>query len=299
MKMFNARSQMLQVSNPAYSFLAHQSTEIRPNFAEKSAAGWTSSLQPAIIYGEPLSEVYNEFGSLYTGQVSGGFSSLANLTGNGECHQEITLAYSFACNGLAWQVTQTCTCNMGDDGCYIPPIPPQECVANNPIFNPGGPGTNNPGNSLPPTYVPQIPHVVKRVSVMTPDGVTHELRKSDKAYNCNNEPTECYGASSSYGTYLAVDGSGLRLVMGESQFGAVRDVLYFPGGGKYLFTPYTQPNQPPSTTPEKFVDADGNESIYGFDGKWIDTMSREIKNPFSSPFPHDTGTQDLQVKRIE
>ncbi|HEV7642794.1 MAG TPA: RHS repeat-associated core domain-containing protein [Pyrinomonadaceae bacterium] len=298
MKLINTRSQTTQVSMQGYDYLVYQSTEVGAMFSEKSTSGWTSSLQPAVIYDEPV--IYNEFGELYIDQIpSGLLKNPFNIVDDGCYWSEPQIFYDPRCDGLAWHSFQYCNCGSWGMCDPAPADSNFECAFGGPVFNPGDPGPWTPPNPTTNAPVPQVPHFVQRLTVVTPDGASHEFRKSDKVFNCQHEPEECYNSVA--GIYLSVDSSGLRLVRGEVAGEEIRDVLYFPDGSRYLFTPYIQDGQSPSLRPPTFIDVNGNKSTYSFDGKWMDTMGREIQNPFNgSPlsFHRDVETQNLHVKGI-
>lgn len=90
-----------------------------------------------------------------------------------------------------------------------------------------------------------------------PDGSSHEFRKDD-SYTGTLDQT---------GTYLAVDGSRIRLEMSASPI-----TLYLPDGSRYMFGA--------NYIAHTFIDRHGNRMTYSHTNKeWTDTLGRTLKNP--------------------
>lgn len=123
-----------------------------------------------------------------------------------------------------------------------------------------------------PTYEETPPDgdlfYVKRVQVMMPDGSSHEMRASDTPVGCGtiSSGTGCVGRDYT-GTYLAVDGSRMRL-----EYGSSSSVLYLPDGGKYMFGA--------TQIAHTHFDVHGNKSTYNTaTSAWTDTMGRVLADP--------------------
>lgn len=101
---------------------------------------------------------------------------------------------------------------------------------------------------------------IARVFIHLPDGSTHELRKSDQAY-------QDYGTIDMYGSFYAVDGSRLRY----DSNGASNGTLYLPDGSRYVI----------NGSITQYIDRNGN--TLSFDAstrQWTDTMGRVIGMPW-------------------
>lgn len=121
---------------------------------------------------------------------------------------------------------------------------------------------------------------VSRIRVMMPDGSSHELRKDDDIYNCNHNTDDRIKCDESdIGKFLSIDGSGIRLDIGNNSF-----TLYLPGGSRYEGGVY--------------IDNNGNKTVdYSNPEKSIDTLGREIFNPL--PFDIDqVGTKIYNITGI-
>lgn len=240
-------------------------TNTTPYFAERSAAGWTSTLLPPHIV-EKL-EMYDELGD----PISALFTAdgLIELNSNSQ-------------SNLLEACTRTCTYWDGvlmfcsDWRCV-----PLGCSASEPSC--GGP-------TEPPPGTPELPPIrqryyIKRVRVQMPSGSTHEFRKDDAVHpycvGGPNDPTVCQNTSGEdrLGTFLAVDGSGMRLERGVTFDGVLKDVLYLPDGTKYVF-----PRTGGATTldgsyrpAEIYIDTNGNRSLFdAATNSTIDTLGRTI-----------------------
>jgi RHS repeat-associated protein len=288
-KLMNVQTESGQTGNPAVPYYYKQSFDIGGIYSERSIAGWTSSLQPPRILDEW--DAYDANGDLYP-------ISFQGLQGGGQGWAEDyciflrtdTFFDSHCYGGFGLQSVYYCC--PPDDYCYDY----SEEVGC--AFGPGPGGSPTPTPPPGPTPTPAIPHTVKRVNVAMSDGRTVEFRKGDNVNDCSTQ-TDCY--VNDQGTYLAVDGSGMRLERSELQPNQEhRDVLYLPNGSKYIFQALT--NTARSPLAEKFVDSNGNTSVFReSDHTWVDTVGRDIKDDFPNPLNISgltVGTQDLKVKGI-
>lgn len=251
------------VNNNDFDYEVYRSNDVQPFFADKTIAGWTSSLQPVVITQE--AQLYNDTGDLYNTNIIPPSSS-TNIWGDDYICEQFDQSYSWI-NGCYTVIIQWHCRNPSGENIE---------VTTNYSISCGGGGGPTPTPVPDPTPSPQTPYLVKRVRIQMVDGVSHEFRKDDKFYNCANNPTDCEPDTS--GTYLAVDGSGMRLERRETQpNNEIRDVLYLPGGGRYIFP--AQPIQQSQFNPtaEKYIDKDGNVSSYKLnERKWTDSLGREI-----------------------
>ena len=267
-------------------------------FSKKSIAGWTSSLQTPMIDFENSDKLYNQDGEAYKFNILAGSSTdSVNCTRGAYLHDQ----NSTDCpSGQAQIFEQECCDNQHicstshTEVCIFADDPPTE-------FD------DTPRNPLNPsaTPIPDVRHVVKRLRVVMPDGSSHELRKDDKTHNCDTSSQDCSDADQNTGTYLAVDGSAMRLERGELQTGGTtRDVLHLPNGGRYVFPPVSEAplNAAGDIPANEFIDRNGNKMTFDWDDQtWTDTMGREIDDPLMNPIPAArpaAGTQTYNVKGI-
>ena len=112
--LFNSRFDSGSVpSNPNYDYEAFDSTDNMPMFAERSIAGWTSSLQTVGIVEDYL--FFNQYGGIY--KTYSGMFSRASLEGEPEegwsCELQSRdtgeIATEFCPSGLAEYTTELCT----------------------------------------------------------------------------------------------------------------------------------------------------------------------------------------------
>jgi RHS repeat-associated protein len=179
----------------------HPVTDTRPEYAEKSAAGWTTSLDVPRI--DTKIEMY------------------VDDYENGE--------------GRPWEPTAE--------------IEPQTDAPVYEVF------------------------YIKRVRVEMPNGSSIEFRKDDAKhpYGTTQYPG-APGAPDLLGTFLAVDGSRMRLEMG-TEIG----VLYMPDGSHYEIPLQCYPTCTRNTI---YTDRHGNRMTYNPGNKqWTDTLGRILVNP--------------------
>jgi RHS repeat-associated protein len=138
------------------------------------------------------------------------------------------------------------------------------------------------GNAMTPTSVLEdgcgSPQYIKQMSVTLPDGSTHQLRKDDDVHQTTN------GVLDKTGTYLAVDGSKMRLDWGSGG----TSILFLPDGGQYFFDA--------SENCFKYLDRNGNRLDYNSTtGAWTDTMGRTL----AAPIPFTYSAQQNQAEGTE
>jgi len=109
-----------------------------------------------------------------------------------------------------------------------------------------------------PCNTTQTPYRVRRMYVHMPDGSSHELRKSDVAYN---------GPVDTTGVFYAVDGSRIR-------YDADTATLYLPDGTRYIL----------GGSAAQFIDRNGNTQNFSYNPstgqwEWVDTVGRRIGQP--------------------
>ena len=283
-------------------------SNITANFSSKRYSGWNSSLQPISILREQ--DFYDQNGELFSFLFIPYISSIST-----ECQiiEVGSLMRTSACaSGWGRPAVVQCTgptCQTGPqnitgNSCYITGI---ECFEA-PTGGGGGGGGGGQNPPLPqyptPTPTPQVRHEVQRVRIQMPDGSTSEFRKADKAYNCDDFSLECNGDITP-GTYLAVDGSGMRLNRNEDQGNSqTRDVLYLPSGDRYIFYPNVgwESTLYLDIPVEKHIDRNGNISTYNYASKtWMDSVGREIQNPLRSVVDYQStvGEQSYTLKGLD
>jgi RHS repeat-associated protein len=302
MKMERFRHESGVTGNPLMPYFYRQSTDVGIKFAEKSISGWTSTLRPPMIMEEV--DLYNQFGGLF--KLDFGEQSL-NL--ESECHLvNHGLVTDGTCGsgvGVLWGVECCTDLPGGGTLCEEDYADRHVFCAQSPTMIPPDPGPGNPTPAPMPTPTPEIAHQVKRIRIQMPDGSSHEFRKDDAVYNCSQNQLDCYNPG--VGTYLSVDSTAMRLERGEIQpemNNEVRDVLYLPNGSRYIFQP-TNSNTSSGllyTAAEKFIDSDGNTSVFNDSTHtWTDTLGREITDFFpNTTIPNQTlpGPQPITLKGI-
>ena len=114
---------------------------------------------------------------------------------------------------------------------------------------------------------------IKRVRVEMPNGSSVEFRKDDGKHPYGNTQSPgAPGAPDLLGTFLAVDGSRMRLEMG-TEIG----VLYMPDGSRYEIPIQCYPTCTRNTV---YTDRHGNRMTYNPGNKqWTDTLGRVLVNP--------------------
>ncbi len=274
MVMSNYHTQTIAVSgHQDYTHESHETTSVRPFFSIKSNSGWTTSLQPVMLIAPR--DVYEPSGrmSRFTIDLSAFLEVI--IPANSTCFQHTEVQPDLTCSsGLGLLSAYMC---YGPDDPFTPAYvfpASYTCVGSG---EPGGPPQHGPATMT----LPQ-PQKIWRLQVRFADGSMHEFRKDNKIHSCSNGPSEC--ASHPNGTYLSTESSGMRIQRGETQADdSVRDVLYLPDGGKYIFPAYTGSNIPLQRMAQKFIDKNGNFSTYDYATKtWIDTLGRSISDPMPS-----------------
>lgn len=207
-------------------------TVLQPQFGERSSSGWTSSLVA------PRIEIlFNEFFNIY------GNASLPDAWGpNGPPpNQGCTGGLPSNCQV---QSTETTCIRVIEDG----PTSTQDCTRITTYWC---------GYTVTCIIrLDTLPLVdfrfITRVRVHMPDGSSHEFRKDDLLH-----PTPINN-SDFVGTFLSVDGTGMRLEVGAS---GQSSTLYLPDGGRYLFSANeTLPDA--DRFASEYVDAHGNRIQY-------------------------------------
>jgi RHS repeat-associated protein len=282
-KLWRIQANSVWWDNTPYNAVRYH-TETTPMYAERSAAGWTSSLRPPHMV-ENL-ELYNQLGEPISRLLSE--SQLNGLNTN---QSNVMEACSRACvlqiptDAGTWQCLQ-----WGQWSC----TPIGGCPSNEACGGDWGP---NGGNPVPPP--PPLPYYIKRVRIEMPDGSSHEFRKDDAIhpYCATAADMRCNGTilADKTGTFLAVDGSGMRLERQASYEGQTRDILYLPNGSQYIFAiaPSGGTLSATYTPAEKYIDVDGNQSLFNpATQTWTDTMGREI----TDILPENWTTQSQEVR---
>ena len=290
-------------TNPAVDRVIFNVSDIYAQFSKNKYAGWSSSLQPMKIIEER--DFYNQYGYLYQWDIEFSQSFNTNcqiiefggMVPNSGCSSgwgQSTVAY---CEGPACEVGPQ-SFGSGGGGCYTTGVLCGAGGGSNGNGNPTSTPTPTPTPIFPThTPTPQVRHDVKRYKIQMPQGTTHEFRQADVEFDCQEASYNCLGNIDT-GTFLSVDGSGMRLERNEDQGNnLIRDVLYMPGGGRYIFYPNgglnAQSNEA-ETPVEKYIDKNGNISTYDYENNiWTDTLGREIKDPlhFSSIIPYQIPNQ--------
>lgn len=282
----SVRTDQGQQSNTDVPYYYLQVSDIATVFGGESIAGWTSSLQPPLIlYDFPI---FSGSGGAYPRQFQDGESSFDDV-GDACWLTRVEERYSFACMGFAWVNVYSCMDPQSQDFVITTVEGSPDCI------------TPLPSPTIDPTPYPtpdQTIYTVDRFHIQMADGSRVEFRKDDKLTNCN-VTLNCSPAAS--GTYLSVDGSGMRFEKAEAQpnlNGEIDDVLYMANGSKYLFPTTIPSGQAPLA--KMFIDVNGNTSHYDQTSRtWTDTVGRDIPNDFPSHISGVAlGTHDLGVKGI-
>ncbi|MBL8181385.1 MAG: RHS repeat protein [Blastocatellia bacterium] len=248
-------------------------TQVRPVFAERSNAGWTSSLAAPVI--EEKFQSYTDQGKPYNDMFLdvAGFNSFAensilDAVSGGSSN------YASACGTV---------CNGWTNACWDGVCEPYVCTGGWTIVycETGGPGAPESGPCTPP-QPPQGPTLynVKRVHVRMGNGSTHEFRKSDATHLGTTEDN--------IGNFIAVDGSGMKLDRSTSG-----STLYLPDGNQFSFTatPTEGPDQITIYEATAYTDVNGNRSTFSSqvqNGTPVDfrtdTLGREFVDPLSKNY---------------
>jgi RHS repeat-associated protein len=259
-------------------------TDVSAEYAERTSAGWTSMMMPPRI--DESLDIYNQYGKPFAEHYDGMTvlslyqENIQSIISNG-----LIQRCGVKCNKWGYVLTE----NPG----HIYSICEQWVIAYCTVYS------STPGSETP-YQNPDRTHYVKRVRVAMPDGSTHEFRKSDKVFSfCGsaNYPfngTNCEQLGEDvYGTFLAVDTSGMKLVRNENG-----STLYLPNGSKYLFP--ANPENIRGLYATDYFDADGNRLAFSqtvdrdsgiATNKWVDTLGREIIDPM----PHNWDSQKLPI----
>ncbi|MCW5957365.1 MAG: RHS repeat protein [Pyrinomonadaceae bacterium] len=306
-------------------------TQVWPLFAERSAAGWTSSLSFPTIE-EKIDEWYTEEGKAFpnTHDINAFDYWTANsVPPSSNLLEDETPRCCRLMQRICWNGTNDCgpwTCVIPDLGCLGGGGAPTECQYQNgycpascsfcteqpqcPQWNP------NCGSVPTPQPTPETPpkmHYVKRVSVRMGDGSLHEFRKSDGVYghcgggNPQNDGPDCEPIDPDfYGTFLSVDGSGMKLH--KTLDGST---LYLPDGGRYEFMNRSTGifDKVRMYQATDYFDSAGNHSTFGttqdqqqqFAGggqpqrKMTDALGREIADPLPLNLTEQAQQEGIQA----
>jgi RHS repeat-associated protein len=263
-------------------------------YGQKKSAGWSNSLQPPRIV-----QANRFFLERPTTGLSGNGGPEFNFAEEVEIPEDVVeevkndLQNNLTdCESFNSRSGYTCTvCTLLNDGPFIFDVSCEYtggggAGGGGPIGWPTG-GGNTSNNA--------VASLVKRARIQMPDGSIVEFRKDDIRFQCGfllSGNQNCMQNLS--GTYLAVDGSRMRLEFRELQpDGQTRHVLYLPDGSRYLFPTSSAPSSPTSTAgfteAEEYVDSNGNKMTFDRSTRiWTDTVGRSIQNPFPSGLPNDS-----------
>ncbi|MBK8150807.1 MAG: hypothetical protein IPK58_22050 [Acidobacteria bacterium] len=244
-----------------------------PMFSRRSISGWTSSLQvPAIIRGR---EFFNQHGEIHflSGEIADGTVSLVSCSDPTAWRCESEIRVSASCPS-GYEIYTFCECadDQGSTSGYR-----IDCTVH-PAGNNGCGGSGQPPCPGPTQYpIMERRHVVPRIRVLMPDGSTKEFRLEDKSVDCLLAPQDCEAYQD--GAYLSVDGSGMKLVVGDMTIGNARHIVLYLGNGSRFVFPDTLNVQTNSfyLKATEYRDANGNKTgIDPLTGKWTDTLGREF-----------------------
>lgn len=268
-------------------------THLNPLYADRSAAGWTTSLGVPTI--EEKREVFNQTGRPFNfgGTIEwleefyeGLFFTTEN-EGNGQCsacsyNEGYCPASCPVCNGECHN-----GCPVGDWWCVPIPSGPAPTPSPDATPTPAPTPTPLPWPTPTPSSTPEplepndSMHYVKRVNVRMGDGSVHEFRKSDAVINCGNSPNPVGPCpADNLGKFLSVDGSGMTL-----ERTTTGSTLFLPNGGKYNF-PAASLGPYGEYEALNFTDVNGNKTTFSetLDSEDVphrittDTMGRQIEN---------------------
>jgi RHS repeat-associated protein len=255
-----------------YSGIRQYVTDIHAVYGERSAAGWTSSLTPPRI--DLKTEIYDQEGRPYSTSIDeAGYNALWQ-----------GLLQDFTSSNLLAPCAQ---CLGGTDAsgeCMFWVM--SMCWINENGGGGGGGGGGIP--SPPPPTVTQL-YYVKRLQVIMGDGSSHEFRASDTPIHCGSSNAGSGCTMDMNGTYLSVDGSGMKLVRDSNG-----STLYLPNGSRYKF-PGALQAAGDGLYADEFTDNDGNKLTFTGTNTWTDTMGRTI----TDPLPHNWTTQHQVPGTVE
>jgi RHS repeat-associated protein len=263
-------------------------TDIYTRYSERTAAGWTSNLLPPRI--DQTLQIYDENGQPWSRSVDeAGLNEIWQNTLSSFIQQNLMSDW-FTCNSYNCAYGTT---NTNGPGWY--------CVCNSWRYTGGGGGPTGGGptgggptggGTPPPTQL----YYVKRLEISMGDGSNHEFRASDAPIHCGTSNTGC--PTDMDGTYLSVDGSGMRLEKTSTGI----TTLFMPNGSRYNF-PAVSPNPTEGNYATEYIDPDGNKLTFSSEpdpitgiaiNKWIDTLGREIIDPI----PYNIRRQSTSTKEI-
>jgi RHS repeat-associated protein len=278
-------------------------TQLYSTFAERSAAGWTSSIAFPVI--EEKLEIFTQEGdifnfALYRSAFNERAAAILNASNQTPDNAQapgdncrrcsfgmVTASGEIDC--LSWHYW-----NSGSDSC-------------------GGGGGGGGGGCgtwcdiepvIPNNQPPPKMHYVKRVHVRMGDGSTTEFRKSDTGFGyClggNDDGPHCEGEVDGYvdqiGMFLSVDGSGMKLERTTSG-----NTLFMPNGSRYLFPVVSTGAFQESTLYQsnEFIDIDGNRSQFIKDTTtnirtFKDTLNREVNDFLPQNYIGQEQTEGIQ-----
>ena len=254
-------------------------TDLNARFAERSAAGWTSGMRAPLI--EAKTELYDQYGSPY-GENVGDQARLDAIwqeavnSGN----EGLMSSNGFQCVNYIYVYCPDCRLPDGTTGIHI-----YLCTA----WEMGGGIPEPTGGGGPVPDVPAVLHYPARIYVTMPSGTRSEFRRDDSVHSCGVPGTGCVPDLN--GTFLAVDGSGMRLERTEGG-----SVIFLPNGSRYEFPAVA--NATEGTYADRFVDVNGNTITYSRSsegastfGRVSDTLGREIVDPLPYNFIAQTQSQ--------
>ncbi|MFN6963649.1 MAG: RHS repeat domain-containing protein [Pyrinomonadaceae bacterium] len=228
-------------------------TDARAKFGERSSAGWTSSFVPPRL--EIKEEYFDEEGKPW--------SFVDALLFHSAIYQDLMNPTSLMLPTGCREIGRETQC-----GSTPPPSNVYFCWINI-YIDCGRSGPTTFDQPDPPSGggggLPQ-PHeigYVKRARVYMPDGSSHEFRQDDAVHPyCTTAPNSslCNGTPNTYekaGTYFSVDGSRMKLGVGES---GQPSFLYLPDGSRYIFG--IEGNWGRDQYATEFIDVNGNRTLY-------------------------------------
>ncbi|MFN0140396.1 MAG: RHS repeat-associated core domain-containing protein [Pyrinomonadaceae bacterium] len=139
---------------------------------------------------------------------------------------------------------------------------------------------------------------IRRVRVYMPDGSSHEFRKDDLLH------LTPVNASAFVGTFLSVDGTGMRLELGAEGQGST---LHLPEGGRYLFAA-NEPVHDSGRFASEYVDVNGNRTQFtrtvNSNNKIVGTVTDSLGRITTDPLYQnknaqpEAGTQNVSLTGI-